>query len=107
LTISGANSPEAGTPINGRVSGTVSGNMSIEFYASSGTPNAALVPGTSDGSTIPTGSWATLLFANSVTVTPLVEPAWSWTYQAGATCEQWTNALSGDTGDIVGVNHCS
>jgi hypothetical protein len=101
-TVTGADSPEAGTAI----SGTVVGASKIEFYATSDAPNPALVDATVNGSAHPTGQWAAMFFPAGTTVTDSDLLDWAWTYQAAATCEKWVNAKAGNTGDITGVNAC-
>lgn len=105
-TVAGGDSPEAGTAISGVVNGTVVGASKIEFYASSDSPNPALVDATVNGSAHPTGQWAAMFFPAGTTVTDSDLLDWAWTYQAAATCEKWVNAKAGNTGDITGVNAC-
>ncbi|HUN38434.1 MAG TPA: hypothetical protein VMU95_41115 [Trebonia sp.] len=105
-TVSGADSPSKGTPISGVVDGTFTGGSDVEFYASSGSPTAA-VPGTVTGDTPSTTDWVSLFFASGTVISTPNLTNWSWTYSAPNTCEQWADAASGQTGDITGVNACS
>lgn len=106
VTVAGANSPEAGTAIAGVVNGTISGASKIEFYASSDSPNPALVDATVNGSAHPTAQWAAMFFPAGTKVTDSDLLDWAWTYGAPATCEQWVNGKAGNTGDITGTNGC-
>lgn len=110
-TTDGALSPDAGTPINGNVSGTFTGGAQVEFYADSDAPNASLVPATTTGDSPSTSNWAGQLFAAGTNVSTINLPGYAWTYQAPNTCEQYSEVFKGsgaevDTGDIQGVNHC-
>lgn len=105
-SVAGANSPEGNTPINGIVQGSINGNSGIEFYASSDTPDASLVPATLSGNDVSTGDWAKQFFAAGTAYTGVTQPTWSYTYSDPSTCEQWIDGSTGDTGDIQGVNHC-
>ncbi len=112
-TIGGASSPNAGDPIHGAVTGTMTGGSEIQFYASSNAPSAAGVPATMSGNSLATSGWATLFFPNSAVVTPLTLKNWSWTYSAPNTCETWVDAFDNgggsgaSAGDVQGVNACS
>lgn len=105
-TINGADSPQAGAPISGTVTGSVNGGTAIEFYASSGAPNPAGVPVNVVGNTHPTSTWVNAFFPAGTVVTESNLLNWSWTYSAPATCETWVNKFNGNTGDIKGVNAC-
>jgi hypothetical protein len=113
-TDSGASSPQAGAAINGVVSGTISGGSSYEFYASGGAPDGTLVPATLDASSSGTnsGDWPERFFPAGTSFGGMNEINWSYTYNAPATCETWTDAFdnSGGSlaadGDIAGVNAC-
>jgi len=104
-------SPNAGTAINGTVTGTLIGGSAIQFYASSDAPSAdsvpAMVSGAVSGEQTTTG-WVEQFFAagTSFGSGPTLLN-WDWTYSAPNTCEQWVDALSGETGDIAGVNACA
>lgn len=110
----GADSPQAGAAINGIVSGTISGGSSYEFYASGGSPDAALVPATLDASSSGTssGTWPERFFPASTSFGGMNEINWSYTYNAPATCETWADTFSNSggslaaDGDIAGVNAC-
>jgi hypothetical protein len=107
-TITGANSPEAGDPINGGLNGTVQGSSQVEFYASSSTPDITQLPAQETGNDVATGDMVKQLFGSGVQFSAVSQPVWGYTYQVtSGTCERWTNASSGDTGDIVGLNHCT
>jgi hypothetical protein len=109
----GASSPNAGTPINGNVSGTMTGGAQVEFYADSDSPSAANVPSTLSGSGVATSKWAEQLFPAGTNFAGEALPAYDWTYAATSTCEQFAEHFKGssgpetDTGDIQGVNHCT
>lgn len=107
LSIDGASSPEAGTAINGRVSYTFTGGSSFEFYADSDAPNASLMPAGLTGNGQSTSTWMHQFFPGGTHFASDSEPKWGWTYAAAATCEVWTDTSTGDTGDLVGVNHCA
>lgn len=112
LTLDGANSPNAGTAVNGHVAGTFTGGSSFEFYASSGAPNASLVPSTLAGNGQSTSTWMRQFFAAGTSFNSENEPVWSWSYAAPSTCERWVDASNnGDgsgahAGDIQGINAC-
>lgn len=106
-TLDGAKSPQAGTPISGVLTGTVSGGTKLEFYASSETPDPSLVQGSVDGGAYPTSTWVKQFFPAGVSVTPVGLLDWSWSYNASTICQTWTNALAGNTGDITGANACT
>ncbi len=105
-SVDGAKSPEGNKPISGTVQGSINGNSGIEFYASSNTPDTSLVPATLSGNDVSTSDWAKQLFPTDTAYTGATQPSFSYTYSAANTCEQWTEASTGDTGDIQGVNHC-
>lgn len=111
----------SGLAISGTVDGSISGGGTLEFYATSDSPSASGVP-TSDGGTAPTGTsdWYKLFFPAGTgfgLTTNANAPwtAWSWSYNAPATCETWTDSYSnGDgngtfaaDGNIAGVNQCA
>lgn len=105
-TAEGALSPESGVAINGTVSGSFNGGSAVEFYASTRPANAAKVPATVTGNDVATSDWVTLMFADDTSFSSVSLLDWSWTYSAPSTCEQWTNAYDGNSGDITGVNAC-
>ncbi len=123
MTVPGATAPNGSNPvkISGIVSGTMVGGGSLEFYATSGSPSAAGVPATADGTSKPstTTNWYKLFFPAGTAyglATGPDEPwtAYSWVYTAPSTCEQWTDAiLPGDDGqgssdgNITGINACT
>lgn len=105
ISITGANSPEAGTAIPGtHVTGTISGSSTFEFYAN-GVPDASLVPAALSGNGQSTATWFRQFFPDGTAFVGETEPVWGWTYQ-DTLCEKWVNKSSGDTGDIAGVNAC-
>ncbi|HVT68948.1 MAG TPA: hypothetical protein VHF26_14450 [Trebonia sp.] len=116
-TIAGADSPQAGTPIAGTLAGTLIGGSAYEFYATSGTPDASLVPTTFDadanGGTNST-DWPERFFPGNGATSfgDMNEINWTYTYNAPSTCETWTDAYNNSSGalpadgDITGVNHC-
>jgi hypothetical protein len=105
-TTDGALSPNAGTPVSGTVTGSFTGGSSFQFYADSSALAASSLhsvaggPGTSDP------SWPASFLPASATLTGYSLLNWSWTYAAPNTCETWVDAISGETGDITGVNRC-
>jgi hypothetical protein len=114
LTISGADSPNAGTPISGVLSGTISGGSNFEFYATSGSPSAADVPATLDASSgSDSSTWPERFFAAGTAFSGMNEINWVYTYTTPTTCEQWVDAYNnGDggqagDGDITGANACT
>lgn len=107
LTITGAQSPGAGTVIPGQhVAGAIAGYSTFEIFASSDTPDASLVPATTTGNGQSTSDWMKLFFPAGTLFAGMTQPTWSWTYTTQTTCEKWVNALAGNTGDIAGVNAC-
>lgn len=107
LTVTGANSPEAGDVIAGtHIAGTFTGGSSFEFYASSDSPDSSLVPATLSGNGQSTSTWMRQFFAGGTHFAGEGEPKWAWTYAAPSTCETWVDGSAGDTGDIKGVNAC-
>jgi len=112
VTDTGANSPNAGVKISGTVDGTMTGGSKIEFYASSNTPSAALVPATLSGDSPSTTAWVEQFFPGGTVFSAPSLLNWSWNYQAPATCEQWVDAYNNSDGslpadgDITGVNAC-
>jgi hypothetical protein len=106
-TIEGAKAPVSGDDINGTLSGSFSGGSTFELYADSDAPNVATVPGVVTGNSHATSDWMHLFFAAGTKFAADNEPRWAWTYSAPSTCENWTNAYNGNTGDIKGVNHCA
>lgn len=104
-----AHSPNDGAvTINGTVTGTIIGGSKFEFYANSLAINGGLVDANQAGALHSTSAWFKQFFPAGTLFgdTGNVEPDWSWTYTAPATCEQWKNAVSGNTGNITGTNHC-
>jgi Collagen triple helix repeat (20 copies) len=114
-TDSGAKSPNAGVSITGQLTGSITGGSSYEFYASSGSPDGTLVPATFNASPDGTNSsdWPERFFPSTVVFGGMNEINWSYTYDAPATCETWTDAFnngggsSSPAGDITGVNACT
>jgi hypothetical protein len=125
-TENGAASPNGSSTakISGDNQGTLAGNGKLEFYASSGSPNAALVPVTVNGSSKPatTSGWYKLFFpAGTLFGTAPAQVAgyapwvtYLWTYTLASTCEKWTDGINpGDDGqgagdgNITGVSACT
>lgn len=113
ITLSGANSPQAGTAINGVLSGTLSGGSNYEFYATSGTPSASSVPATLDASSgSGSSTWPEHFFPAATSFGGMNEINWVYTYSAPTTCEQWVDAYNNSggllaaDGDISGTNAC-
>lgn len=105
-TVAGQNSPEAGTPINGVLTGTAAGSQKVEFYASSDAPNASNLPASESGNSVSSTDMPKQLFPAGTQFSTVSEPTFGYDYTATATCEQWHDGATGDTGDIQGVNHC-
>ena len=124
-TVNGAASPNGSSTakISGDNTGTLVGGGKVEFYASSGSPNPALVPGTANGSKPPatTTSWYKLFFPSGTLfgLAPAQVAGYApWvtylrTYSLASTCEKWTDGINpGDDGqgaadgNITGVSAC-
>lgn len=107
LTITGANSPGAGTVIPGsHVAGALTGGSTFEIYASTDTPDASLVPAAFSGNAQSTSDWMTLFFPAGTLFAGKTQPSWGWTYSTQTTCEIWVNKLGANSGDIQGINAC-
>lgn len=102
-TIDGAPSPEAGTPITGSVTGQIVGAEQVEFFANT-LADSSRVPATMDGTGVATSDWFRQFFPSGAFFSGENEITWGWTYATA--CESWTNAKSGDSGDITGAD-CS
>lgn len=104
-------SPNAGTTINGTETGSLTGGSAVEFYASSNAPTASTVPAVVSGVVSgerTTTNWVEQFFPAGTTFgTGPSLLNWDWTYSTANTCETWVDALSGETGDITGVNACA
>jgi hypothetical protein len=104
----------AGLDIQGTVAGNFTGGSKIEFWASSNTPNASLVPATVSGDSPSTTNWVKQFFSGGTDFSSVSLLNWSWSYNAPATCETWVDALSNGSGNgtfaadgnIAGVNQC-
>ncbi len=111
-TSANAKSPNAGNDIHNTVTGTLSGGSEIQFYATSPTPDASLVPATVNGASVSTTNWITQFFSNSTVITGAKLKNWAWTYAAPNTCETWVDADNNNdgtddvAGDIEGINAC-
>jgi Collagen triple helix repeat (20 copies) len=111
-TDSPASSPNHGTTINGTLTGTMSGGSKVQFYASSPTPDASLVPAILSGAGKSTDTWVEQFFPAGTVFKGDTLKNWSWTYSAPSTCETWVDALSNNdgtgtgAGDIQGINAC-
>jgi hypothetical protein len=112
VAVDGHASPNgsAHTTIAGDVSGTIAGEATFEFYASSDEAAAGNVPATqegTDGGTVTTSGWAKLAFpagtkfTNSTGSSPLT--AYKWVYSAGCPEQTWTDQINpGDDGQGAG-----
>jgi hypothetical protein len=114
-TISGADSPNVGTPISGVQTGSFEGGQpTFDFYATSGVVSATAIPPSMDGPpTIGSSVWLTEFFPGGTTfavdgaLSTTLLPTWSWGYNDFKNCQAWTDAYTGDTvGDITGVGNC-
>jgi hypothetical protein len=122
-TVNGAASPNGSSTakIAGANTGDLVGGGKLEFYANSNTPNPALVPGTANGSSKPSGTtgWYKLFFpaGTQFGLTSGANVPWlsyDWTYTLPSTCEKWNDGInpgddgqgSGD-GNITGVSACT
>lgn len=110
----------AGLTVSGTVDGSLTGGGQVEFYADTGSPSAAGVPAdVTGGGPVSTTNWYKLFFPGGTNFgltgngnAPWT--AWSWTYSAPNTCEQWADAYNnGDgngtyaaDGNIAGINGC-
>lgn len=121
-TVDGHASPNGSSPaaIAGSFTGTMTGGGKLEFYASSDSPNPALVPGTADGSAKPssTTDWYHLFFPDGTlfgAATGANAPwvTYDWSYAANVTnvvnnstitCTQtWNDGINpGDDGQGSG-----
>ena len=129
VTADGHASPDGSSSdvIKGAWTGTITGGGKLEFYASSGTPDPALVPGTADGGSKPqtTTGWYKLFFPASTQfgLTSGPNVPWldyDWNYGLTVTCgtsstvaEDWNDAINpGDDGqgaadgNITGSTAC-
>lgn len=105
-TVAGAHGPNSTTPINGIVQGTVNGVYEIEFYANSDVPNSSNVDSTVTGNSPSTSNWMKMAFPAGTQFDGFHGVDYKWSYAAAATCENHVQQTSGNTGDILGVNHC-
>jgi hypothetical protein len=116
-TINGTGSPNR-TPatVHGVNQGTMQGVAKGSFYASSGSPDASLLPASGTGSPKPaqTSAWATLAFPESVKTSDVKLTGYSWTYNLASSCEQWVDQINpGDDGqsaadgNITGISQCT
>lgn len=105
-TVAGAHGPNSATPISGVVNGNVNGVYEIEFYATSDLPNSSNVDSTVSGSSPSTSNWMKMAFPAGTQFNGFTGVDYKWVYTAPATCETHTQQTSGNSGDILGVNHC-
>jgi hypothetical protein len=109
-----------GLTISGTVSGSINGGGTMEFYANSSNPSASSVPTTVKGDGDDTSTWYTLFFPAATqfqltTNSNAPFTAWSWSYNAPGTCENWVDAYNNGDGDgpyspdgnIAGINECT
>lgn len=117
-TTAGAASPNGSSSakIAGVLAGTMQGTADFEFYSSTNAITASSVPVSMTGpaKTATTTTWGELAFPKGTTFAGVQLTAYSWTYAAPTTCEQWVDAVNpGDDGqgaadgNIAGVNACS
>jgi hypothetical protein len=117
-TVAGAQSPNGSSTakIAGVLDGTIVGTADFEFYASSNKISASTVPVSMTGAdrTATTSTWGELAFPQETTFDGVKLTAYSWTYTAPKTCEQWLDQINpGDDGqgapdgNITGVNACN
>jgi hypothetical protein len=93
-TVKGAGTPNqsctgcAGEKIRNAVNGSLSGTYQVTFYASSGTPSAALVPwmhndhDTAASPPFTSTTWGMLFFPAGTSFGAFTGGAYSWTYEA-------------------------
>jgi hypothetical protein len=102
--IPGAPSPQNGTPIEGRVTGSIHGSYTEDFTAA---PDFATYRNFARGRTFrgdagtgnpTTGAWVGSYFSDGGSAQ--MNNDWSWTYSAGH--ERWVDAAYGTYGDITG-----
>jgi hypothetical protein len=111
----------SGLDISGTVVGSLTGGGDQEFYADQAAPVVPKVLSYTGDGPIDTSHWYTLFFpANTAFVSAPATAAgqpwtnWSWSYDAPATCETWTDAYNNGDGDgtyaadgnIAGLNQC-
>lgn len=125
VTNDGNPSPaDPGVTIQGNNNGTINGSAKVEFYASSDTPNALLVPtsvtGADKGGNITTSNWYKQFFAAN-TLFGLTDVAnapfsvYDWLYTTSGTCQRWNDGVNpGDDGqsaaidgNITGISACN
>jgi hypothetical protein len=132
-TVTGAQTPNqectepngtscAGLVISGTVTGSLSGGGDQEFYADNPTPAAPATLSYSGDAPTDTSDWYKLFFPASTNfgLAPATSAGapwttWSWSYDAPATCETWTDAYNNGDGDgtyaadgnIAGINECT
>lgn len=107
----GAVSPGSqAVPIKGSPTAAIAGSTDVNFHASSGTPDAALVPGGFTGpGGVSTTDWVEQFFPAGTTFGTPSLPDWSWTYTDAVNCQAWVDAFNvskADSGDITGVSAC-
>lgn len=108
-TLDGANSPNAGKPISGTLSGTVTGVQKFEFYSSDDSPGT--VPASSSGNGVSSAQWLGQFFTPG-SVFGMNEISYSYDYTGTGTCESWHESNTNNdgqadgAGDITGVNAC-
>jgi hypothetical protein len=107
-TVDGHAAPNGGV-ITGSFTGSMDGVGLIEFYASSGAPNASLVPAAIATRSDPalngagTSTWAKLAFPATTEFRggPTLT-AYLWTYDAGCDAQKWVDGINpGDDGHGV------
>jgi hypothetical protein len=109
-TIDGQPAPNEGLggTISGTFTGTMQGTATFDFYASSGEPEAALVPASMEGKEngASTSAWFELAFPEGTTFvesSPNFLTAYKWVYSAGCAEQTWTDQINpGDDGHGAG-----
>jgi hypothetical protein len=113
--MTGQTSPGAqGVAIKGSPVAAMAGRAVVTFHASSGRPDAKLVPAHLSGNKVTTTAWVEQFFPAGTTfgAGPALAswpPAWSWTYRDSADCQSWVQAFDvseARSGDITGVDSC-
>ena len=106
-TVNGHASPNGSSSahITGELTGSMIGGASFEFYASSGSPEANLVPATQEyqpgGPT--TSGWAKQAFPAGTVFTHMSLTAYRWVYSLGCAAQTWSDGINpGDDGQGAG-----
>lgn len=101
-TVDGHASPNGSSSetIHGELTGSMNGWMLFELYASSGSPEASLVPATQEPEAgVSTSGWAKLAFPAGTVFKGLELPSYQWTYSLGCAGQIWVDGINpGDDG---------